>query len=271
MLTTWKLSLLGNTWIKGKWENEITDYAENKEMAISLLENFWDVEKATLKGNFLPKVTSSINGECNACVCFSLRLLQIHATPCSPRFFPARLPLTPSVPRHFLASLNSYCLETLTYISPLREEMKAPCSCVCSIYYKRVKADLNGARGRMLDWRYAPPQTSVLCPPQTHDSPPSPLSHLSWFLHGEVLQGMASYSLAIKRGHGPCHRRHYAEEPRVSTGGKGETAHSMQRPDWSGRFWLLQRPQTLPGYVELVPSEADFGPQELGDREGPSG
>lgn len=67
------------------------------------------------------------------------------------RFFPARLPLTPSVPRHFLASLNSYCLETLTYISPLREEMKAPCSCVCSIYYKRVKADLNGARGRMLD------------------------------------------------------------------------------------------------------------------------
>lgn len=34
--------------------------------------------------------------ECNAYVCFSLRLLQIHATPCSPRFFHARLPLTPS-------------------------------------------------------------------------------------------------------------------------------------------------------------------------------
>ena len=67
-------------------------------MAISFLENFWDVEKATLKGNFLPKVTSSINGECNACVCFSLRLLQIHATPCSPASSPPVSPLLPLSP-----------------------------------------------------------------------------------------------------------------------------------------------------------------------------
>ena len=49
--------------IKSVWEhlnrrkvkNEITDYPENKEMEIFfLLESLWEVEKATLKGNFLP-------------------------------------------------------------------------------------------------------------------------------------------------------------------------------------------------------------------------
>ena len=48
--------------IKSVWEhlnqrkvkNEITDYPENKEMEISLLESLREVEKATLKGHFLP-------------------------------------------------------------------------------------------------------------------------------------------------------------------------------------------------------------------------
>ena len=48
--------------IKSVWEhlnqrkvkNEITDYPENEEMEISLLESLWEVAKATLKGHFLP-------------------------------------------------------------------------------------------------------------------------------------------------------------------------------------------------------------------------
>lgn len=44
---------------------------------------------------------------------------------------------------------HSYCLEGQTGISPVGEEMKPSCSCMCSICYKRVKVDLNGARDGM--------------------------------------------------------------------------------------------------------------------------
>ena len=54
MRTTWKLSLFGNTWIEGKWKMKLQIIQKTKKWRFFLLESLWEVEKATLKGSFLP-------------------------------------------------------------------------------------------------------------------------------------------------------------------------------------------------------------------------
>ena len=184
--------------------------------------------------------------ECNACICFSLSIASDPYHTLLSTLFPRLFPPYSLCPQAFLCFTEQ--------LLPWKPDLYLPSEgrnkgtlflCVLHIL-QEGESGSEWCKGQDVRLRLCTSTDSVLCHPQAYNSPTSPLNHLSWFLDGEALQGTASYSLVIRPGHGPCHCLHYRlRSPVIAQTERGRQP-TLQQTDGSRRFWLLQRPRTLP-------------------------